>query len=102
LIFTTRIVIASSVGLNDGRLYLASGWFDGMTFNAIVPQPSTQLGIGDWVVLDFGRINAGQDFPVWISWQTNPTNYGRHTENVALYDGRTPLVTVHRTLTVFP
>jgi hypothetical protein len=102
LIFTTKFMIGSSRGVKDGRLFLASGWFDGMTFNAIAPQPSTQSSTGHWVVLDFGQIDAGQDLPVWISWQTNPTDYGRHAEDVALYDGPTRLVSVHRTLTVFP
>jgi len=102
LIFTTRIVMRSGVAMSDARLYLASGWFDGMTFNAIVPQPSTQLSQGDWVVLDFGRVAAGRDFPVWISWQANPTNYGRRPEKAALYDGGTLLVAADRTITVFP
>jgi hypothetical protein len=39
---------------------------------------------------------------VWISWQTNPTDLGRHAQNVELYDGGVRLMTVHRTLTVFP
>ena len=102
VIFTTRIVMASNVGLADARLSLAPGWFQGMTFNGIVPQPSMQLSMGDWVVLDFGKVAAKQPFSVWISWQTNPTNYGRRGEDAALYDGGTRLVPVHRTLTVFP
>jgi hypothetical protein len=41
-------------------------------------------------------------YRVWISWQTNPTTFGRRSQDVALYDGGTELMTVHRTLTVFP
>jgi hypothetical protein len=53
-------------------------------------------------VWDFGKIGAGVVYRVWISWQTNPTNTGRHAQDVALYDGGSKLLTVHRTLTVFP
>jgi hypothetical protein len=34
--------------------------------------------------------------------QVNPTNVGRRAANVALYDGDTRLLTVHRTITIFP
>jgi hypothetical protein len=32
----------------------------------------------------------------------NPTNVGREDQTVWLYDGNRALVTLHRTLTVFP
>jgi hypothetical protein len=58
--------------------------------------------LGRWQVWDFGQLPAGVAFTVWISWQANPTNPGRHPQDVALYDGGTQLMSVHRTLTVFP
>jgi hypothetical protein len=102
LIFTTEIVITPHVPLHDARLYLGTGWFEAMTLNGISPQPSTETAQGNWQVWDFGQLPAGTAYDVWISWQTNPTNLGRHPQTVALYDGGIHLMTVHRTLTVFP
>jgi hypothetical protein len=34
--------------------------------------------------------------------QVNPTNVGRRSQDVALYDGGTLLTTIERTITIFP
>jgi hypothetical protein len=88
--------------LHDARLYLDDGWFEGMSLDGVSPQPSNQSAQRRWEAWDFGQISAATAFRLWISWQTNPTNLGRHDHSVALYDGGTQLMTVHRTMTVFP
>jgi hypothetical protein len=102
LIFTTEVVITPRLSLSDARLYFDNGWFQAMTLNGVAPQPSNESAQGRWQVWDFGRITSGAAFHVWISWQTNPTDIGRHSQAVALYDGGTWLMTAHRTITVFP
>jgi len=102
LVFTTEFVIQPTKDLHDARLELSSGWFRGMTYNGLVPQPTNQFVVGPWTVFDLGTIGAGRRFPVWISWQTNATTVGRRSQDVAVYDGRTPILTVHRSLMVFP
>jgi hypothetical protein len=102
LVFTTEIVITPHQQLHDARLYLDNGWFEAMSLNGVAPQPSTEGAQGRWQVWDFGQIPAGTAFHVWISWQTNPTNSGRHPQTVALYDGGTYLMTADHVLTVFP
>jgi hypothetical protein len=102
LVFTTEIVITPHQGMQDARVYLDSGWFEGMTINGIAPQPSSESAQGQWQVWDFGKISVGVVYRVWISWQTNPTNVGRHAQDMAPHYGGTRLLTVHRTLTVFP
>lgn len=102
LVFTTGIAIIPRRQLTDARLYLDNGWFRGMTFNGAIPQPSNQGAQGRWQVWDFGALRAGVAFHVWISWQVNPTNVGRHSQDVQLYDGGTRLVTARRVVTVFP
>jgi hypothetical protein len=102
LIFTAEIVITPHQQLHDARLYLDNGWFEAMTFNGVAPQPSTESAQGRWQVWDFGKIPAATAFHVWISWQTNPTNLGRHSQTVALYDGGTQLMTAQHALTIFP
>jgi hypothetical protein len=73
-----------------------------MTVNAVTPQPSNESAMGDVQDWDFGQMSADVPFHVWIAWQTNPTNFGRHTQTIALYAGTTPLVSGRRTVTVFP
>ena len=102
LVFTTEIVITPHQSLQDARLYLDNGWFAGMTLNGIAPQPSSESAQGRWQVWDFGKVPAGVAYRVWVSWQTNPTTVGRRSQDIALYDGGTELMTVHRALTVFP
>jgi hypothetical protein len=102
LLFTTEIVITPRSPLSDARLYLDNGWFQAMSLNGVAPQPSDETAQGGWQIWDFGKIPAATVFHLWISWQTNPTNLGRHSQAVALYDGGTRLMTVHRTMTVFP
>jgi hypothetical protein len=102
LIFTSEFVITPHIALKDVRLLLSDGWYQGMTFNGSAPQPSTESAAGDWQILDYGPMTAGTPYPIFISWQTNPTNVGRHSQNVMLDDGKTSILTVHRSLTVFP
>jgi hypothetical protein len=102
LIFTSEFLITPHAALHDARLLLANGWFQGMTFNGLAPQPSNESAQGRWEVYDFGPLPANVPFPIWISWQANPTNVGRHSQDVAVYDGGVKLMAVHRTITVFP
>jgi hypothetical protein len=102
LIFTSEFTITPRAPIHDMRLLLADGWFQGMTFNGITPQPSSESAQGKWEVYDFGSVPAGTAYPIWVSWQTNPTNVGRHTQDVALDNGGTQLMVVHRTISVFP
>jgi hypothetical protein len=37
-----------------------------------------------------------------MQFQVNPTNVGRRSQDVGLYDGDTALVSVDRTVTIFP
>jgi hypothetical protein len=102
LVFTTEITIIPRETLKDAQLYLDNGWFQGMTLNALQPTPSTETAQGPWQVLDFGKLPAATAFHIWIAWQVNPTNTGRHSQDVALYNGGTQLMIIHRTITVFP
>lgn len=102
LMFTTEFLITPHVKIRDAQLLLDKGWFQGMTFNGLSPQPSNESAQGRWEVYDFGPLPANVAFSVWVSWQANPTNVGRHSQDVRLSDGNRPLVSVHRTITVFP
>ena len=102
LMFTTEIVVTPHQNINDAQIYLDNGWFQNMTLNAVTPQPSNSSAQGNWQTWDFGPMQANQPFTILISWQTNPTNVGRHPETLELYDGNNQIMTIHRTFFVFP
>jgi hypothetical protein len=102
LVFTSEFVITPRRTLGNAQLYLDNGWFRGMTMNALAPQPVSQTAQGRWQVLGFGKLAAGVRFTVWIAWQVNPTDPGRRSQDVALFDGGSKLMTIRRTITVFP
>jgi hypothetical protein len=54
------------------------------------------------LALDLGPISAGQSYVLVLDFQVNPTTLGSQDQNLTLYDGNKALVTLHRTLTVFP
>jgi hypothetical protein len=102
LVFTSEYVVVAHQKLGDARVKLASGWFHGMTFNGVAPQPSNQASGEDGVTFDYGPVDAGQSMPFWISWQADPTTLGFQSQDVVLSDGATQLLSIHRTLLVFP
>ena len=102
LVFTSEITVIAHEKLGDAQVQLSSGWFRGMTFNGVVPQPSSMSSSGDTVTLDYGPLDAGQSMPFWISWQTNPTTLGARSETVSVSDGPSQLVSMQRSLLVFP
>jgi hypothetical protein len=66
------------------------------------PSPTSETSQDGKLGLDLGPIAAGQTYVLFIDYQVNPTNVGRQDQTVTLYDGNRALVTLHRTLTVFP
>jgi hypothetical protein len=102
LMFTSRFTVQAKAPVNDVRLLLEPGWFQGTTFNGIAPQPASESSRDGWTEFDFGKLESGQSFTVWMSWQVNPTNVGRHAADVALYDGDRRIARVHRTVTIAP
>jgi hypothetical protein len=53
-------------------------------------------------VLELGHIRKGSTYILFIQLQVNPTNVGRRSQDVAIYDGETLLSTIDRTITIFP
>jgi hypothetical protein len=102
IVFTTQIVVTPRAPITDCELYLGQGWFAGMTLNGVTPQPSDQSSDGPWQIWQFGDLGVGQRLRLWISWQTNPTTVGHHSQPVAVYDGERRLVTVHRSMMIYP
>lgn len=102
LIFQTRFQISSSQAVKDARIALSPGWFESMTLNSTSPQPSTETYGAGAVRFAFGSLRPGETKTIWLEWSVNPTNVATRHETATLYDGKTPLTTLHRTVTIFP
>lgn len=102
LIFQVRIQVSAHRTIKNLQLVLDRGWWESMSVNSIVPDPSNQSTQNGSVVLTYGKLPAGQKLVSWIYFQVNPTNVGKRREDVVLEDGTTPIARIHRSITIFP
>ena len=102
LIFQVRVEVVARRDIREPELVFDRGWFESMSVNSIQPEPSNQSSHNGQVGLSYDKLDAGQKLVVWLYFQVNPTNVGKRRENVELNDGPTPLVHLHRSLTIFP
>jgi len=102
VIYAARFRIAATRELKNAILILDPGWADGYTVNGEAPQPLTQGSANGRLNFGFGHIPAGQQLTFWLSLQVNPTTIGRHRQTVQLYDGKTLVLTLKRSVVIFP
>lgn len=102
LLYQARFHLAAKRTLDQAVLVLDRGWLEGLTINTIEPSPSSQASDDGKLALNLGRIPAGQSYLLALDFQVNPTTVGRQDQTVTLYNGKRALITLHRTLTVFP
>jgi hypothetical protein len=102
LIFTSVFTVVAAQKIADARLRLSPGWFNGITLNASAPQSNQQSSDSAGTTMDFGSVDAGSEMPVWISWQVNPTTVGGRDQDVTLWDGDKQILSLHRSVFVFP
>jgi hypothetical protein len=102
LFFQGRFTVVANDELQDVVLVLAPGWAENMHINTIEPAPTEETGRDGNLRLHFGQLGAGERLVVYMQFQVNPTNVGRRSADVELYDGDRPITSVERTLTIFP
>ena len=102
LLYQARFRITAKRGLAQAALVLDRGWLDGLTINTMEPAPVSESSKDGKLALDLGPIAAGHSYVLVLDFQVNPTTLGRQDQSLTLYDGNHALVTLHRTLTVFP
>jgi len=102
LYFQVRVTITARRTIQNPRLVLDSGWFDGITINTTSPQASQELSRRDSVVYEYNQLSPGDKQTVWIESQVNPTAVGRRLQSISLDDGNVQLARVTRHLTIFP
>ena len=88
--------------IEKATLVLDSGWTEQMQINTIEPSPLGEASRDGKLALEFGHLGAGHKLVVWLQFQVNPTNVGRRSQDVALYDGNDAPCDGDRTVTVFP
>ena len=102
LVYAARFHITARDDIKDAFLVLDPGWAEGYTVNGVAPQPVTEADRNGRIAYGFGHIPAGQSLIFFMSLQVNPTNVGHRSQNVELDDGQTPILTIHRNVTIFP
>jgi hypothetical protein len=102
LIYTAVFTIAAHADIKNAILELSPGWAEGVQINTIEPSPLGEASRNGNLVFTLGHVPAGQKHVLFMGFQVNPTNVGRRSADVALYDGGKELVHFDRTVTVYP
>jgi hypothetical protein len=102
LLYEARFTIRAHEDLTHAVLRLQPGWTESQQINTIEPSPLAETSRDGDLLLTLGPVEKGQKFVLYIEIQVNPTNVGRRSADVVLYDGDERLLTIERTLRVFP
>ena len=102
LIFQTRLRILASQEIRDAVLVLSPEWLEGITLNTMEPSALGEASKDGLLSLDLGHIRQGQTYTLYLQMQVNPTTFGTRTQQTSLFDGKTPLLTTKRDVTIFP
>jgi hypothetical protein len=102
LLWEARFTIRANEEIKDAQLVLSQGWLEANTINTIEPSPLGEASRNGSLSLDLGHVPKGERYELYIQLQTNPTNVGRRSADVQLQDGQKLLLSIHRTLTIFP
>jgi hypothetical protein len=102
LLYQAQFRVTAKRKLDQAILVLDQGWVHGLTINTVEPAPVSETSDNGNLALNLGPIARGKSYALYVAFQVNPTTVGRQNQNVTLYDGNRSLITLHRTLTVFP
>ena len=102
LFFMSRFTIRAEREIEAATLVLEPGWVEGITLNTIVPAPVREASRDGKIAFELGRVPAGTEHVFFLHFQVNPTEVGRRPQHVQLLDGETPLLSVDRTVTIYP
>jgi hypothetical protein len=102
LYYEARFHVRANRDLENATLVLDSGWTEGLTINTVEPSPVGEGSEDGKLVLELGHVPASHSQLLFLQMQVNPTNIGHRDQNVELRDGDEHLLTVERTITIFP
>jgi hypothetical protein len=102
LFFQARVDVRAVQALEHPRLVLDRGWLEGMQVNSTEPDPMSEATRDGRVVLSYDALDAGDTLTVWMQFEVNPTNRGRHAYGVELDDAEQRVARIDRRITIFP
>ena len=102
LLFQGRFRIHAEREIAKPTLLLDQGWFDAISVNAMVPEPTGAASRGGRVAFVFPTLPAGRTMTVYVDFQVNPTTAGRRRQGAELRDGDRMIASIERTVNVFP
>jgi hypothetical protein len=102
LIFQVRLKITAHQNIKELEVVFDRGWWESMSVNSSVPEPSEESSSDGRVVFTYGHLGAGHTQVSWIYFQVNPTNVGKRQEDIDVKDGENELAHINRSLTIFP
>jgi hypothetical protein len=102
LYYQGRLTVEPKRDIDNATLVLDSGWTEQMQINTIEPSPVGEASRDGKLTFDFGHLGADDKLVVYLQFQVNPTNVGRRSQDVELYDDTTFIARADRTVTVFP
>jgi len=103
LLFQAKITVVAREDLPKTSLVLSHGWIDGFTMNTNEPSATSEAsGPGGALVLSLGSLRAGQTYVQYFEFQVNPTSNSSRRQNVTVESDGAPVVSMTRTMTVFP
>jgi hypothetical protein len=102
LVFQVRVQVRALRKIKQLEAVFDPGWWESMSVNATVPEPSEEKSEDGNVVMSYGELEAGKTLVFWTYFQVNPTNVAKRREDIELRDSSTPLAHIHRSLTIFP
>jgi hypothetical protein len=102
LIFQVRLSITARRNIKELGVVFDRGWWESMSVNSSVPEPTEESSSDGRVVFDYGPLGAGHTHVSWIYFQVNPTNVGKRQEDIDIKDGETELAHINRSMTIFP
>ena len=70
--------------------------------NTIEPSPVNEASKNGKLEFTLGHIAAGNSFTLFMQFQVDPTTVGRQIANTELWDGKSRILTIPRSITIYP
>jgi hypothetical protein len=103
LLYSARFHVTAHRELKNAMLVLDPGWAEGMSINTIEPSPLGEGSKNGRLTLQLGHVPAGESHILYMQFQVNPTNIAWHRpQNVELDDGDTKVLTIRRSIVIYP
>ena len=102
LYYQVTVDITTRTAIENPRLVLDEGWWEGMQVNSIEPAPESETPRDGRVVLTYGALAPDDRLKIWFQFQVDPTSTGGRSHAIELDDEARPLVRVDREITVLP